>query len=1153
MVSRKEFGNDKVSKISSEQAKIELKEPRDQLLSWERELRMIANLFAVTTVITLPIYIFELTQFLTIFVAILFTLATVGLIFLQRQISFIAKETEKTVIGGNMAILGLFILEIPLISFIVDPQSLIIVDLLKLLLMVLGGVLILIGGFTEATSYDEFITRYMSHNKLHSTRLIFTVFVILSFFWFPASFLWVPMLLLFLTWLDKFLIIFYQFVKWIVALISSMIKFIANSIERAWNFILIKSNQTWKFLLKNKKSFFRLTIFSIGNLLITIAILTELHSLALLCIGILVIGLILLLFSDREKKTAGIPAVIISAIFSLITIIFAFTLDLGKPFPLFLSTGWIMLLAGIVLVFLAWVDFIGKMIIIIGNVILAIILTILTVITSILITVKGVLVTIARTIQFFFLYTSTFTKHKPLTTTRCALSALGIVLICYPFHIFLPIFAIISLVSIYLWLQAATGQSRAYHEEKVEDSEHQEDLSQNHYKKLLLTIEEDSLNAIGIFSGFFFVASVSIFILHDFINSIVSMIDSVPDRVVLLTAFGLIIISVIDYIIRFIIIVMKKVANILMTVVIHFKISLSMYASSTRNMVIKYPGRYIKGTGSLFAVSLLLFAFHSSYGPFFYFIIEVLFFFAIVYDTVMYRQWLQQRTLSNDENMETNDLGEEKQDLLSILFWDPLDTSLPRPWKFDEKKVFNIPIWIFVCMVIATVLAIPVYFLLSTLGTSIINIQESQLLAFGMTVLVLFITWIVEIVRFSVKAIKWIFDISFQLMKALRDFIMNATRWLIDSVLQLMRTVRDFTQRHTKRIIQTSISIIALMIILLALFIWSLEPIDQSLLFSLAIVILLFTWIMEIISYARLTGMKVKDFISRMITAIIELFLRFIRALKTSVVKIKNAIHIFGIKTAYFTSVFFYYLVDYIAVYLINLLAIAVFIFGVILFASGLLPDDIRTTLIDPLFSNTVMEQVYNIFSPTGKEPNMDAYKLVDVLVGLGMLAVPVWIVYITLTRRNKLKISLLEKPSRPVRIGGIDLDSLREALETGTDIQHVLKGKYPPGTVNEIITVLGDYRKYNLVTDFLNSGNTGIIKHAQEILYQGLPSSVQDLLEYVFNHPITGYLAIEILLHSDNPAIAEYLESLIAKSKVFLPAGLKIEVRKYLSGRNEP
>ncbi|MFW9995900.1 MAG: hypothetical protein ACFFD4_27925, partial [Candidatus Odinarchaeota archaeon] len=1246
--------SEKIGKIAADKARIEIQEPGIQSLNWERELRGIANSFAILTIITLVSYLF-VPSLLIWFLAALFTVAAVGLIFLQRQISFIARETEKTIIGGNIAIAGLFILESPLLFYIVNLRVL---DTWKLLLMITGGILFLMGSFVEATSYDEFITRYIGHNKLHSFRVALTAVIILLFLFFPA----VAVLLFILAWIDKFLLIFYKLFKWLASVFSSLFRFIATKTIQGWNFLLdnklsffrltlfsvgifllsiailtdfqvlsllsiiiaviiifwlslseekkisaanfavlitfgfslitgvfgllliystlgqqvtvpqipqfpsagwlllitgilisilawidrfllklyaffkwlasvlsslfrfitTKTILGWNFLLDNKLSFFRLILFSAGSLLLSITILSDFHSLSLL--NILLVVIIVFWFGFSKEKKANLTTGVIGVIFifSLFTgLIGLFATDLEQPFPAFPSAGWLMFLAGILIIILPWLDFIIKTS---ARFILGAINTTIVVFSAIFGAITYVFIIVNNSTRLYAGYARAIVEQKPWTVVRHVLflSGISIPFTFQPYNLFLPIIVIISLIVFIIWLRNISRSSSVHNAETKEEEQQQAGETRNYLQLTSLAVEKGELGSSGMLISALLIISTSTFILQGFIQDVLG-------EAVLLAGIALITVSLIDYIAKFLHFIVKMVIALLKTIyrgslliLNHFKLVLPVYAKITRNMILTHPGRYIKGTGTTFAITLLLYAISiqagfTYFGIIIFYSYGLLVLFIFISDTSSYRSWLKKQELLEEDKTINTESGveEEQKKLLLIIFWDPMDFKLPRDRKFNENTVFIVPAWILVCTILATLFVLPTSFLLDILGDTAYH--------YGVALSVLAASWIVEIYHFAVKTI----------------------RWLVKKLQELLTTIYGFTRRHSKRITQTSLSCLALIVILAALFIEVLES-SRMIFYFFASLILIGTWIYELIAFMKLAGKKTLETITRMVSAAVELISRVVAGIKAGIRALFNALYTSCVRVYYFSGVFIYFLVDYLVVYLINLLAIGVFIFGIFLIATGLLPDNIRIELIEPLIVNNPLNLVYGIFSPSDKA-DPGAYKLVDLLVGLGMVAVPAWIVYITITRRNRLKIPVIERPRRPLRIGGIDFEALRNALESGSDLQPYLTGKYPAGTLKEIISILGEYKKYNLVTDFLNSGNFSITAHSQEILFQGLPNSTQDLLEHVFDHPMTAYLAVEVLIQSDNPSVAEYLAPLVAKNKIFLPFEIKREVEEYL------
>ncbi|MHA2295387.1 MAG: hypothetical protein ACXAEU_12395 [Candidatus Hodarchaeales archaeon] len=171
--------------------------------------------------------------------------------------------------------------------------------------------------------------------------------------------------------------------------------------------------------------------------------------------------------------------------------------------------------------------------------------------------------------------------------------------------------------------------------------------------------------------------------------------------------------------------------------------------------------------------------------------------------------------------------------------------------------------------------------------------------------------------------------------------------------------------------------------------------------------------------------------------------------------------------------------------------------------------------------------------------------------------------------------------------IGRIDIEELRTELQTGSDVTKILSGNYSEDTLTKIVTVLGECKKYGLVAEYLSSEgshfHSEVIRKAQDVLKEALPFSEQVLLDCVNKHTrdrkvwtnTSTYRAIEVLIHSTTPSIAEYLASTIdfkqnllsdkqreslridymhlrGKKRLILPPKLKGKVEQLISGNIE-
>jgi hypothetical protein len=229
---------------------------------------------------------------------------------------------------------------------------------------------------------------------------------------------------------------------------------------------------------------------------------------------------------------------------------------------------------------------------------------------------------------------------------------------------------------------------------------------------------------------------------------------------------------------------------------------------------------------------------------------------------------------------------------------------------------------------------------------------------------------------------------------------------------------------------------------------------------------------------------------------------------------------------------------------------------------------------------NRVLEYQTSIFNQSSGRKNTlgrtDTNSSKDyefLIVILAIIAIiPEFIVYRLISRRKVYKTKMrnmttgLVKDVR-LRLGYVDINEFRNKLQTGSDISYILSRNYSPRTTNLIISVLGEFKRYQEITQFFFSTEHEVSKKVKEELNKGLPHSEQALKEFVNRYPSSAQRAIEILLNSNTSfseqAILDFMDkyssnvkqyssvtiqgiiSILGKSKKYE------EIAEFLSSRN--
>ncbi|MFW9993476.1 MAG: hypothetical protein ACFFD4_15640 [Candidatus Odinarchaeota archaeon] len=533
-----------------------------------------------------------------------------------------------------------------------------------------------------------------------------------------------------------------------------------------------------------------------------------------------------------------------------------------------------------------------------------------------------------------------------------------------------------------------------------------------------------------------------------------------------------------------------------------FEVSV-IYARQSVTMFIGRPKWFLKGIGTICGVLFVVLSINRVLSAYFYTLTALLVVSFLFYDMKMYNDW--KRALSKDKVRGSSKSVEQERKSIPVLFWQPVSRTGTKIT--DEQHVFIVTAWMFVCLMIGALVMIPVNLTFDSLSSDAETLSNFRFSIFLLGIATLTIVWIDKIVKSVVITIIGLLKAAYQ------SFI---------DIITFIRT-------HKWRIIQVITSSVILLLMVIVFLSDDFTPTMILPIELITIIILLIIWIREVLGFLReSTRALLKDISS------------FIRAIKAFIREIRNPLAILSVRIRFNVHVLSYYLLNYYIVVLIVSLAVIVFISGCTLFGAAILPDGLRVALIDQVLAGTPLALIYDIFSPSGKT-DPTAYKLVNLLIGIGMLIVPVWIVFITLLRRRRYKRIFVTKPRRPPSIGGFDAVGLRNALQSNADIQRYITGKHPPEIIKEMIAILGEFKKYKLVTGFLSSPKESIYRHSQVVLDQGYPDSDDELWKFIKKHPERGYLAVEVLFNSGDPKVIKKVKTKIRrKKKLVIPDYLR-------------
>jgi hypothetical protein len=528
-----------------------------------------------------------------------------------------------------------------------------------------------------------------------------------------------------------------------------------------------------------------------------------------------------------------------------------------------------------------------------------------------------------------------------------------------------------------------------------------------------------------------------------------------------------------------------------------------IYAKQTVTMLIRRPKWFLVGVGTTCGISLIVLSINPDLLTEIYILTAILVVFFLIYDIVKYNEW--KRTLSEVQELESSKSVEQERKSIPVLFWKPVSET--GTTITSELHAFILTAWMFVCLMIGALVIVPVNLTFDFLILDAETHNNYSLFIFLLGIVTLTVVWFDTIVK--------------SLAITIRSLLKGAYQSFIDIIV--------FIKLRKWRIIQVIISSAILLIMVIALtlddlIIAILLPIE-----SLSIVFLLVIWFREVTGLVKETTRNLFNKIESLILSV-----------KTFTKKMRNSLTILSLRISFNVRVLSYYLLNNFIVVLILIFVFIISIFGFTLLCMAVLPDEFRIALIDSVLNSTQLAFIYDIFSPAGKT-DPDAYKLVNLFIGMVMLIVPAWIAFITLLKRQQFKRTFITKPRRPPIIGGFDAIGLRNALQSNANIQRYIKEKHPPEIIREMITILGEFNKYKLITGFLLSPEERIYRHSQVILDRGYPDSDKELWKFLNKQNEKGYLAAEVLYNSDNPEVIKKLKTKIKrKKKLVIPDYLR-------------